>query len=408
MNNTKIYKCDNCGVVETDEKRIQKCTGCNSSKILYCSRECQKLAWPSHKHRCRRKSNNAKKLMLNENVQNFDLVLSYASRYMKNLKYVNLSLDVDDSDARNFMLSANTLQSFLQSNRGQLETFVWRMDTNISQYVSKGKTNDGQIWTELHNLKVIQLLKPVFGKCQTLVKVINQQEDSILFLGLIGMLIGKEAYQHGQRQWTRNDCGILATSIGKCKNLVRLNLNQHYLRDSDVESLLPCLPKLQILNFCGIDRGGFLTDKSCKTISRACKELREIDLVYHYKITVAGLKRICKSCQHLRMFHIPLSLSSKDAVGLVSMASNLLSLHTESVPDAQVAYDIIMATEGRVVLVYKGTRIVDIMSLTRSMPCDIVSVYQQKRYHVSKRLVLDITRPDLVNVWDEEHLWLQI
>ena len=230
---------------------------------------------------------------------------------MKNLEYVNFTIDEDEFDAKDIILSPNTLQSFLQSNRGQLETFVWRMDTNISQYVSKGKTNDGQIWTELHDLKVIQLLKPVFGKCQHLAKVIKQQENSILFLGLMGMLMGKEAYQHGQHQWTRKDCGILSTSIGKCKNLVRLNLNQHYLRDSDMESILPCLPKLQILNLCGNDKGGFLTDKSCKTISRACKELREIDLGYHYKMTVAGLKRICKSCQQLRMFQIPLPLSQK-------------------------------------------------------------------------------------------------
>ena len=220
MNNTKI--CHHCGIEETDDRRMQKCTGCNSSKILYCSRECQKLAWPSHKNRCRRKSNKASKLILNENIQNFDLVLSYASRYMKNLKYVNLSIRDTEHSAYDITLSAGALRSFLQTNRGQIEKFVWSMDTNRSRYVSAGNTDDGLLWSELHDLKVMQILQPVFGKCQHLVKVISQQEDSILALGLMGMLVGKEAYRHGQNQWTRNDCEAIVTSIGNCKNLEKV------------------------------------------------------------------------------------------------------------------------------------------------------------------------------------------
>ena len=406
MNNTKI--CHHCGIEETDDRRMQKCTGCNSSKILYCSRECQKLAWPSHKNRCRRKSNKASKLILNENIQNFDLVLSYASRYMKNLKYVNLSIRDTEHSAYDITLSAGALRSFLQTNRGQIEKFVWSMDTNRSRYVSAGNTDDGLLWSELHDLKVMQILQPVFGKCQHLVKVISQQEDSILALGLMGMLVGKEAYRHGQNQWTRNDCEAIVTSIGNCKNLVQLNLNQHYLRDSDMEILLRRLPKLQILNLCG-SKKGLLTDKCCKTISRACTELRELDLAYHNRITVAGVKRVFKSCQQLRMFQTSLYLSSKDAVSLVCMAPNLLSLHTTKLLDEVTNYDVIMASSGRTVLVNNvdgSTGFPNATSLTsKSLPHDVVTEYERNRQVLGCRLNLDITRPDLVNGWEEVHLW---
>eukprot|EP00897_Mesotaenium_endlicherianum_P005406 jgi/Mesen1/4894/ME000244S04085 len=43
--------CDVCGVV--DEK-VHRCTACKAA--AYCSRECQKLAWPSHKELCKQSS----------------------------------------------------------------------------------------------------------------------------------------------------------------------------------------------------------------------------------------------------------------------------------------------------------------------------------------------------------------
>ena len=83
--------CSNCGIEETDELQLQKCTGCNSSKILYCSRQCQKSAWKVHKKRCRRKANIADQLIIdNEKISNCDLILNYASKYMKNLKHIEI------------------------------------------------------------------------------------------------------------------------------------------------------------------------------------------------------------------------------------------------------------------------------------------------------------------------------
>ena len=412
MNNTKIYKCDHCGIEETDDKRMQKCTGCNSSKILYCSRECQKLAWPSHKKRCRTKSNKASKLILNEKVQNFDLVLSYASRYMKNLKHVNISVD-SDHDIGEVVISTEALQSFLQLNRGQLETFVWKLDTDNSNFICFEKTNGGKVWTELRGLKLLNIMHPVFIKIKDLAQVIEQQRDTILSLSLIGMLMGRHVDQDGQYPWVRNDCKALATSIGKCNNLVKLNLNQHFFRDSDLEILLPGLPRLQILDLCGhrASEGGTLTNKSCKIISRSCKELRELDLSGQDKITVAGLKKVFKSSRHLIMFSTSLDLSSKDAVELVCMApSSFLSLQTEAPLDVGVYYDMIMATGGRVVPFNEHSALIEPDSLPKPLPREVITLYVQSMKQVAKRMRLDMTRPDLVNGWDEEHLnlWKQV
>eukprot|EP00897_Mesotaenium_endlicherianum_P005400 jgi/Mesen1/4889/ME000244S04067 len=43
--------CDVCGVVD---KKVHRCTVCKAA--AYCSRECQKLAWPSHKELCKQSS----------------------------------------------------------------------------------------------------------------------------------------------------------------------------------------------------------------------------------------------------------------------------------------------------------------------------------------------------------------
>jgi len=412
MNNTRIYKCNHCGEEETEEKCMQKCTGCNSSKVFYCSRECQKLAWSSHKHRCRRKSSNAKKLILNEKIQNFDLVLSYASRYMKNLKYVNFTLWDLHCDVGHIALSVEALQSFFRSSKGTLEKLVWTTDLDSVSFTRiVEKTNGGKVWNELHGLKLLQIMHPVFKNVQDLLQVIKQQEDSILSLGLIGMKFLRTSY-HQQRkdQWLRNDCKTVATSIGKCRNLVNLNLNQHYLRDSDIETLLPFLPRLQVLGLCANRRilGGTLTNKSCKIISRACKELRELDLAGQDQVTVAGLKRVFKSCQHLKMFLTSLDLSSKDAVELVCTAPNLITLHTEDPLDAGSYYDIIMATRGRVVPYNEVDGLIELEDLPKSLPRHLGIAYHQSRNQVSSRLNLDMTHPDLVNGWEEEHLWKQI
>ena len=108
------------------------------------------------------------------------------------------------------------------------------------------------------------------------------------------------------------------------------------------------------------------------------------------------------------MFLTSLDLSSKDAVELVCMAPNLITLHTEDPLDAGTYHDIIMATRGRVVPYNEVDGLIELEDLPKSLPHNLGIAYHQSRNQVSTRLNLDMTHPYLVNGWDEEHLWKQI
>ena len=188
---------------------------------------------------------------------------------------------------------------------------------------------------------------PVFSKAQDLCKVLKQQEANITSLSLAGLVLGKDMYS-----WSRNDCRALATAISRCKSLVLLDLNNNYLRDSDMEILLPRLPNLRILLLAGNkDKGGYLTDRACKVISRTCPDLQQLDIGYHRKISVSGVKRILKDCPHLRVLHTSITPQIKAAKNLLcSTAPNLLRFDMEKSFNEAFYLELIQSTGGRVVL----------------------------------------------------------
>ena len=48
---SRTYRfCANCGVFETEGNKFKVCARCKAA--LYCSRECQRMAWKDHKKRC--------------------------------------------------------------------------------------------------------------------------------------------------------------------------------------------------------------------------------------------------------------------------------------------------------------------------------------------------------------------
>lgn len=48
LNITRV--CNTCGIMETPGLKMKACAGCDMT--MYCSRECQKLDWKSHKSEC--------------------------------------------------------------------------------------------------------------------------------------------------------------------------------------------------------------------------------------------------------------------------------------------------------------------------------------------------------------------
>merc|ERR1712098_742403 len=46
-----LLRCANCEKLEKSLKEFKKCLGCNS--VYYCSKDCQRAHWPSHKNICK-------------------------------------------------------------------------------------------------------------------------------------------------------------------------------------------------------------------------------------------------------------------------------------------------------------------------------------------------------------------
>mmetsp|Transcript_19791 Transcript_19791/g.35807 ORF Transcript_19791/g.35807 Transcript_19791/m.35807 type:complete len:397 (-) Transcript_19791:152-1342(-) len=387
---SSYHECDHCGAKESDEKRLSKCTGCN--KVLYCSTHCQKTAWKSHEKRCRRASNKADTLELDdEKLNNFDSILGYASKYMKNLKHVKLRINDDHENKKRTILTASILQSFLKSTQGQLETLQWSMD-DFCFHCGKEKTNEGQIWTELHGLKVLRMNFPVFSNSNDLCKVIKQQQASVMSLALSSLVMGRDI-----KTWSRNDCRALARAISHCKNLVRLELNENFLRDSDLEIMVPRLPNLRILLLSGeTGPGGHLTDKSCKVISRMCHNLQELDIGYQRKITASGVKRICKSCPYLRMIQTSATLQPKEVEGLLCMAPKLFFMGTETCFDEAFYLKMAEATGGRTV--FRAFGICNVFDV-EALSSEVQNEYRNSQYLL--HLVMhDLADPKIINEWE--------
>lgn len=58
-------RCDNCDKRDSDGVHIRFCSGCKSKD--YCSPECQRAAWPSHKAICKETQNAKKDAGFDEN-----------------------------------------------------------------------------------------------------------------------------------------------------------------------------------------------------------------------------------------------------------------------------------------------------------------------------------------------------
>ena len=328
-------------------------------------------------------------LPFSHQLNDFDIILNYASKYMKNLKHVRLKIN-DERECNTIHLTSSVLNSFLQTNKSKLDSFVWSLE-DFCLECGRRKTNSGKVWLQLEGLKVLEMTFPIFSKSQDLVRVLKQQQKSLISLTLASMAIGTD-----MTTWSRNDCKLLATSISQCKHLVRLDLSDNKLRDSDVE-ILCRLPNLRVLALGTKPGEGQLTDKACKFISRSCPELQKLDIIYHRSITVKGIQRVLKNCRHLRMIHSSAKMKPQD---ITSLAPKLMFLGTETRFDTATSIAMVQATGGRVVhyaAADSGMLYVD--SLSHMLSDEIVQKYHQTQKLLTQ-LGSDIEDPRIINEWD--------
>ncbi|KAL9184171.1 hypothetical protein ACHAXT_002257 [Thalassiosira profunda] len=396
-------ECGHCGALDSEDNRLSRCLGCYD--MLYCSETCQKAAWKKHRRRCRRASKRENTLLL-EDDQNpdFDASLTYASKYKPNVKHVEIVINYDDDETdetKGVVLTAETLQTFLELNRGRLESVYWEMDD--PEVSSAGeKTNEGQVWTCLHGLKVLRMKLPVFSKSRDLFALIRQQESTICSLALIDMALGHDM---NADSWSRQDCKLLSAAIGRCVNLVRLDLSYNFLRDGDLDAFLPCLPDLRVLLLPGLIGKAYLTDRSCKLIAKTCPRLQELDLGFHRKISVPGVKRVLRGCQDLRMLQASIRLQPNDIKSLLCFAPNLLVLHTEFRFDETIFLDAVRETGGRLVLDYFDNKTLDgkfgaeNVFCIKGLPAEIQQAYQRSK-DVCDEVDKDHAEATVINEWE--------
>lgn len=415
MVTVSIDVCEACGVEETKSQKLKTCAGCKLAQ--YCSAECQTSDRKSHKRICRMVADGRTVPPADEDTLilddddfrlkcDFGTILQYASKYMKHLKHVSIKIDqkgwAEDYYARSTTipmmqggdmsaftsfinqsteqtedkimqhinervgLTANDLSSFLKTQKGNLHSFTW--DTNADDHClehTEALTDNGQVWRKLKGLKILRMKCPVFGNANDLCKVIERQQDDLLYLSIHNMQLGpidstseRAPLSDPARwhlpltsAWSRTDARALAQAVASCTKLVRLELQSNFLEDSDVEIMLSHLPNLRwlvlignippreiILDYEGdeednehgiekfveeADSSDRLTDKTCEIIASTCPNLQALDIFYQRNITVSGIRRIFEGCQHLREFHSSAMMSSRDIKHFLSHAPNL-------------------------------------------------------------------------------------
>lgn len=309
-----LDKCESCG---TSGKRLKVCEGCNLA--IYCSVECQETAWKSHQRICNIISHlpacDSDKLVLKYDGENhaktndFDASLRYATKYMDNLKHVEVVVPWRTKENEKLKLSKKKVSSLFKSTAGSLDSLLWSGSETV------GVTDDTLVWMDLFDLKQLRLEEMEWNDIQGVYNLISQQKKRLEVLSLTELRIN----------WLSN-ARVLALSISFCTKLVRLELSEASLIDSDVEIMLYNLPLLKNLHLAnGLDRRS-VTNKTCELIATKCPNLQALRLKYFPAITYTGITTIFESCQHLRFFSTSFDLNVSEVKTLLGLAPQLMCL----------------------------------------------------------------------------------
>ena len=403
----RLDKCEACGVGETSRKKLLLCSGCRVG--IYCSVACQESARKSHTRICQIISKLPPKdadavVIHHEQITDFNAGIRYATKYMDNLKHVEINTRFDvgmrseyEEGWANIKLTAKKLSSLVRSKKDTLDSFFWFSEDYDHDHFHK-ITSYGQALMCLHGLKQLRLEYPSYRTAQDLYNFIYQQKETMEVLSLSDLALDNERWE-----WSRDSCKTIAFAVSFCTKLVKLELECSALHDSDLEIILHNLPNIRCLhleNHTEADWPGF-TDKSCYLISKKCPNLQVLNLNQHFRITYVGIHTIIQGCPHLRIFRSSThGMSLGNWKFLLPIAPQLLVLSLGSsveTTDEEIT-EIVEQAGGRLLIQYEGDydEVEDIEDL---------SPKAKKEYGLRKTLFtrMNIRKddPKISNEWDE-------
>ena len=413
-------KCQSCGATgNTSNRRLLECGECNTT--LYCSVPCQREDWKYHKNICKiacKFPPEITQLTLDgeaADLKSYDTVLDYASENLINLKHILINtpqayiLDSEDVTGTSstpegkITLTGKKLEAFLKKRK--LESVCFTFDDCCWDQI-RDMTDGGKVFIPLkdhQNLTHFSAYYPVFGRAEFLAKSLG---TNLKVLSLSCMTLGGGTNINPPTSWPRRETTVLISAISRLPNLVKLCLDDCYLKDSDLEPLLSNLTKLKHLtlsgNFTG-RTGSYLTDRGLETIARLCPNLQCLDVGYHHQATTRGVQAILQKCIHLRELDVSrVKIPATDLKTLLPYSNTLLvirrgtSFFANDRTEKEHLKEAVIATRGRVIL---SSEMEGLLHLPG------VSPDHRRQYEHSHGLVKQASRrldedPSVCNEWD--------
>ncbi|CAL1708653.1 unnamed protein product [Somion occarium] len=138
----ELTQCQQCWRSKAPGVTPFRCTGCKVD--LYCSKECQKKAWPSHKTKCR--LNQRTQEMPEMNLQSLQLLRAFTSKHRPTIAEAGVrSLDLysDPSRAKNYILMV-FLRSRPESKRTETAFYATGADVVSFDFFPQEKREEMQ------------------------------------------------------------------------------------------------------------------------------------------------------------------------------------------------------------------------------------------------------------------------
>lgn len=410
-------KCHSCGTTRNaSNRRLWECGFCHVT--LYCSIPCQQKDWKNHKKTCKiacKFPPELTQLTLDgeeADLKNYDTILDYASENMINLKHLEITtpqehiLGVMENSSRpegKITLTSKNLEAFLKKRKLESVSFTF---ADCCWDEIRKMTDGGKAFSPLKNnanLTHFSAYYPVFGRADFLAKSLG---TNLKVLVLTCMTLGGGTNVNPPTSWPPQEKTVLISAISRLPNLVKLSLDDCYLKNSDLEPLLSNLTKLKHLtlsgNFTG-RTGSYLTNVGFETIARLCPNLQCLDLSYHHQATTQGVQAILQKCTHLRELDVSrVKIPTTDLKTILPYSKTLLFLRrgtsflANDRTEKEHLKEAVIATRGRVILFGEMEGLLQLPGLSPDY---------RRQYEHSLGLVKEASRrleedPSVCNEWE--------